>query len=69
MYNNGQGVKRNYKEAARLYRLSAKQGNARAHSNLGIMYNNGQGVRQNKKEAKRFFRLSAKTLRKSRSKK
>ena len=48
-----------YKEAVRLYRLSAEQGDAEAQSNLGFMYANGQGVPQNYKEAVKWYRLSA----------
>jgi hypothetical protein len=38
MYNNGKGVKKDYKEAFRLYKLSADQGNEYAQVNLGYMY-------------------------------
>ena len=51
---------KDYKEAVRLYRLSAKQGNAEAQYSLGLMYDKGQGVPQDYKEAVRLFRLSAK---------
>jgi S1-C subfamily serine protease len=46
MYVKGQGVSRNYKEAAKWYRLSAEQGNASAQFKLGVMYEKGQGVPQ-----------------------
>jgi len=39
-------VPQDYKEAVRLYRLSAEQGNAFAQYNLGVRYYNGQGVPQ-----------------------
>ena len=52
--------RKDYKEAVRLYRLSAKQGDADAQYNLGWMYDNGQGVPQDYKEAVRLYRLSAK---------
>ena len=51
---------KDYKEAVRLYRLSAKQGNAEAQYSLGLMYDKGQGVPQDYKEAARLYRLSAK---------
>ena len=69
MFEDGHGVKRNYKEAIRLYRLSAKQGNKFARSRLSTMVKNERGVKENKKEAKRLFRLAAKTVRKTMHKK
>ena len=52
--------KRNdYKEAVRLFRLSAEQGNKFAQNILGRMYDEGQGVLQDYEEAIRLFRLSA----------
>jgi uncharacterized protein len=51
--------RKDYNEAVRLYRLSAKQGNANGQYNLGVMYANGQGVLQDYKEAVRLYRLSA----------
>jgi uncharacterized protein len=48
-----------YKEAVRLYRLSAEQGDAFGQYNLGIMYSNGQGVPKHDKEAVKWYRLSA----------
>ena len=38
MYDNGQGVRQDYAEAARWYRKAAEQGNAKAQYNLGSMY-------------------------------
>jgi len=38
MYDNGEGVPQDYKEAVRWYRLSAEQGHAGAQSNLGLMH-------------------------------
>ena len=58
-YSNGQGVPKDEKEAVRLYRLAAEQGNAAAQTNLGWMYANGQGVTQDEKEAVRLYRLAA----------
>jgi len=43
----GLGVPENFAEAHKLYRLAAKQGDAKAKNNLGIMYANGDGVPQN----------------------
>ena len=36
----------------------AKQGDAEAQFNLGVMYANGHGVRQDYKKAKEYFGLS-----------
>ena len=46
MYSKGHGVPQDYKEAVRLYRLSAEQGFAKAQYNLGLMYAKGRGVLQ-----------------------
>ena len=46
MYDEGQGVSQNYKTAVKWYRLAAKQGDASAQTNLGVMYGLGQGVIQ-----------------------
>ena len=59
MYRHGEGVPQDYAEAARLYRLAAVQGNAKAQNNLGLMYDNGQGVPQDDAEAARLYRLAA----------
>ena len=59
MYYNGKGVPQDYKEAVRLYRLSAEQGFAQAQHNLALMYEYGQGVPQDYKEAIKWYRLSA----------
>ena len=48
------------KEAVRLFRLSAKQGNVKAQYNLGYMYEIGKGVPQDYREAAKWFRVAAK---------
>jgi TPR repeat protein len=53
-YNQG-----NFEEAARLYTLSADQGNADAQLRLGLMYEIGFGIKQDYKEAARLYTLSA----------
>jgi hypothetical protein len=47
-----------YKEAFRLFRLAAEQGDAGAQFNLGVMYNNGKGVPQDYVSAHMWFNLS-----------
>src|SRR5580692_122201 len=59
MYNDGQGVPQDAKEAARWYRLAADQGDAGGQFLLGDMYNYGHGVPQDVKEAVRWYRLAA----------
>ena len=51
MYDKGQGVPQDDKEAVKWYRLAAEQGDAYAQSNLGVTYEKGQGVPQDHKEA------------------
>ena len=55
----GRGVSQDYVEAARLYRLAAEQGHARAQCDLGLMFDCGLGVKQDKAEAVRLYRLAA----------
>ena len=51
MYDNGQGVTQDYKQAVYWFEKAATQGLAKAQYNLGLMYSNGQGVTQNYKQA------------------
>ena len=44
MYNNGQGVGKNYGEAARWYMLAAAEGNSLAQVKLAHLYKLGRGV-------------------------
>ena len=44
MYERGQGVTQDYKEAEKWFRLSAEQGIAQAQFNMGGIYYIGQGV-------------------------
>ena len=44
MYQEGQGVAKDPKEAIRWYRKAAKQGHSTAQAMLGWMYSNGRGV-------------------------
>lgn len=59
MYAKGQGVVRNFNEAARWYRKSAAQGYAKAQTHLGFIYAKGRGVQQNYAEAVKWFRMAA----------
>ena len=59
MYNNGQGVAQDYKEAVKWYKHSAEQGHAEAQNALGIVYANGQSVAQDYEEAAKWYRKAA----------
>jgi len=59
MFNNGEGVTQDYKEAAKWYRKAADQGDADAQNNLGMMYDNGQGILQDYILAHMWYNLSA----------
>ena len=53
------GATQDYAEAARLYRLSAAQGNVNAQTTLGYMFQHGKGVAQDYAEAMRLYRIAA----------
>jgi flagellar biosynthesis GTPase FlhF len=59
MHRNGEGVAKDNVEAARLFRLAADQGDAKAQSELGRMHRNGEGVARDNVEAARLLRLAA----------
>jgi hypothetical protein len=53
-------VERSYEEAARLYALSAEQGNAFSQFSLGYMYEKGIGVEASMERAMELYRSAAK---------
>ena len=59
MYEIGEGVPEDYKEAVKWYCKAAEQGNAIAQSNLGLMYYHGDGVPEDDKEAVKWYRKAA----------
>jgi TPR repeat protein len=59
MYAKGLGVRQDYQEAAKWWRLAAAQGDADAQNNLGYLYENGKGVAQDYQEAAKWWRLAA----------
>ena len=59
MYDMGEGVPQDYKEAAKWYRLSAEQGNPVARFALAEMYKNGDGVPKDIQAAIKWYRLAA----------
>lgn len=58
-YEKGEDVCIDYKEAARLYRLSADQKYMESQTNLGLMYCKGRGVEQSYDEAKVWLEKAA----------
>lgn len=59
LHRSGQGVARDYGEAARWFELSARQGHAAAQFNLGALYNYGAGVSRDTVEAYVWYELAA----------
>jgi TPR repeat protein len=59
LYEQGQGVEKDWKEAARRYREAAEHGNVKAQGNLGILYLDGRGVTNDVVQAYAWFKLSA----------
>ncbi len=53
------GVPQDYKTAVKWYRLAAKQGDADAQYNLGVMYHEGKGVIQDNVYAHIWWNISA----------
>ncbi len=59
LYANGSGVRRDYQEAAKWYRLSAAQGTKLAQYQLGVFYADGKGVKQHFVRAYMWYTLAA----------
>lgn len=59
MYENGQGVPRNYATATAWYTKAAEQGDADAQSKLGLAYLNGHGAPRDYAEAAAWLRKAA----------
>ena len=59
VYDNGEGVAQDVREAARWFRLAADQGHTDAQYLLGAKYDYGRGVGQDDREAVRLYRLAA----------
>jgi uncharacterized protein len=57
MYEHGQGVAHDYREARHWVQLAAAQGNAMVQAFLGIAYGEGRGVMQDYQEALKWTRL------------
>ena len=58
MYENGQGVPQDFKEAVKWYRKSAEQGDADAQSMVGVCYADGLGVAKNPIEGYAWYNVA-----------
>ena len=59
MYEDGNGVSKDFEEAVKWYREAAEQGDAAAQCNLGHIYIRGENVEQDFKEALKWYRKAA----------
>jgi len=59
MYRDGDGVKEDFEEAARLFHLAAAQDSMRAQNALGLLYYKGKGVPLDHAEAAHWFERAA----------
>ena len=55
LYNEGDGVEKDYARALQWYEKAAKQGFAPALTSIGHMYENGQGMEINLTKAKEYY--------------
>ena len=58
-FDNKVGVRQDYAEAVRLYRLAAEQSHASAQFNLGYMYDEGKGVARDLQKARKWYGKAA----------
>lgn len=58
-YSHGEGVTKDYQQAANWYRKAAEQGLAEAQFNLGLLYANGNGVPQNYQQSDLWYSKAA----------
>ena len=59
-YANGEGVRKNPSEAAKMFRNAAEQNVPQAQLRLGLCYYNGEGVAKDPAEAYAWFSMAAK---------
>lgn len=59
LYRRGQGVKQDFGEAARWYRVAAQRSHPVAQYNLAVLYSMGRGVSADWAEARHWFHLAA----------
>ena len=60
MYEDGQGVPKNFAQAAKWYQRASEQDFAMAQNNLGLMYLNGEGVPKDPAQAAKWYFRAAK---------
>ncbi len=58
-YSGRNGVRQDYVEAAKWFRLAASRGHAKAQNFLGLMYDEGKGLEEDDEEAVKWYRLAA----------
>jgi TPR repeat protein len=58
-YYNGEGAKKDYKQAVSWYRKAAEQGNPVAQKKLGLMYSSGEGLEQDFEKAIAWYESAA----------
>lgn len=59
MYNDGQGVDKDEKQAVKLFTLAADQGHAKAQYNVGCIIANGQSLNQPYTQAREWLAKAA----------
>jgi TPR repeat protein len=59
MYQNGEGVRQDYKKAFEWYERAALQGDAEAQHTLALIYENGTGVKQDFEKARVWHKKAA----------
>ena len=59
LYEQGNGIVQDYKQAMYWYHKAAQQGNADAQFHLGAMFDEGKGVFKNRIEAMKWYRKAA----------
>ena len=61
MYHEGHGVKKDYAEAIKYFKVVAERGNVNAMNNLGNMYSKGEGVERDLKQAEYWYDRAKRT--------
>ncbi len=59
MYDHGEGVAQDVKEAAQWYLKAAEKGNAKAQYRMGLFYATGSGVDKDLKEAAKWYKKAS----------
>ena len=59
LYENGEGVTHDYREAVYWYTKSAEQGHTSAQNNLGYMYNHGHGTTKDDEQSVYWYNKAA----------